>query len=302
MPSTPGRHSVTDGTLVKIDDLSVTFGTGERAVEAVRHVTFDIGEGETVAMVGESGSGKTVTALSIIRLLPYPLARHPSGSITFRGQEIVGAAPSVMQKIRGDRIAIIFQEPQTSLNPLHTIEKQLGEILAVHKGLNAAQARPRIIELLHQVGLAEAESRLKSYPHQLSGGQRQRVMIAMSLANDPDLLIADEPTTALDVTIQAQILKLLKDLQAEFGMALLLITHDLGIVRKMADDVCVMTGGEIVEQGPREDIFQRPRHGYTKRLLAAEPKGAPLKGARDAPVVMAGEDIKVHFPIKKGLL
>ena len=302
MPSTPGRRSVTDGTLVKIDDLSVTFGTGERAVEAVRHVSFDIGEGETVALVGESGSGKTVTALSILRLLPYPLARHPSGSITFRGQEIVDAPASTMQKIRGDRIAIIFQEPQTSLNPLHTIEKQLGEILSVHKGLNAAQARPRIIELLHKVGLAEAEQRLKSYPHQLSGGQRQRVMIAMSLANDPDLLIADEPTTALDVTIQAQILKLLGELQRERGMSILLITHDLGIVRKVAKRVCVMTDGEIVEQGNTEDIFERPRHDYTKRLLAAEPKGNPIEHQPDAPDVMAADDLKVWFPIKRGVL
>ncbi len=302
MPSIPGKRSVTDAKLVQIDDLSVTFGSGERAVEAVRHVSFDIGEGETVALVGESGSGKTVTALSILRLLPYPLARHPSGSITFRGQEIVDAPASAMQKIRGDRIAIIFQEPQTSLNPLHTIEKQLGEILTVHKGLSVAQARPRIIELLHQVGLAEAESRLSSYPHQLSGGQRQRVMIAMSLANDPDLLIADEPTTALDVTIQAQILKLLRELQRERGMSMLLITHDLGIVRKVAERVCVMTDGEIVEQGNTEDIFERPQHAYTKRLLAAEPKGNPIEHQPDAPDVMAADDLKVWFPIKRGVL
>ncbi len=288
--------------LVKVDDLSVTFGAGERAVEAVRRVSFDIGEGETVALVGESGSGKTVTALSILQLLPYPLARHPSGSITFRGQEIVGAPPSVMQKIRGDRIAVIFQEPQTSLNPLHTIEKQLGEILEVHKGMKPAEARPRIIELLQKVGLAEAESRLKSYPHQLSGGQRQRVMIAMSLANDPDLLIADEPTTALDVTIQAQILKLLAELQRERRMSMLLITHDLGIVRKVAERVCVMTDGEIVEQGRTEDIFERPRHDYTKRLLAAEPKGHPIALHPDAPDVMAADDLKVWFPIKRGVL
>ena len=302
MPSIPGRRSVTDATLVKIDDLSVTFGAGERAVEAVRHVSFDIGEGETVALVGESGSGKTVTALSLLQLLPYPLARHPSGSVTFRGEEIIGAPASAMQKIRGDRIAVIFQEPQTSLNPLHTIEKQLGEILEVHKGLTAAQARPRIIELLHKVGLAEAEQRLKSYPHQLSGGQRQRVMIAMSLANDPDLLIADEPTTALDVTIQAQILKLLRELQRERGMSMLLITHDLGIVRKVAERVCVMTDGEIVEQGNTEDIFERPQHAYTKRLLAAEPKGNPIEHQPDVPDVMTADDLKVWFPIKRGVL
>ena len=291
-----------DSTLVKIDDLSVTFGTGERAVKAVRHVSFDIGEGETVALVGESGSGKTVIALSILQLLPYPIARHPSGSITFRNQEIIGAPASKLQKIRGGRIAIIFQEPHTSLNPLHTIEKQIGEILAVHKGLNAAQSRSRIIELLHKVGLSEAEQRLKSYPHQLSGGQRQRVMIAMSLANDPDLLIADEPTTALDVTIQAQILKLLRELQLERGMSMLLITHDLGIVRKVAERVCVMTDGEIVEQGNTEDIFERPRHTYTKHLLAAEPKGNPIEHRPDAPDVMAADGLKVWFPIKRGVL
>jgi microcin C transport system ATP-binding protein len=289
-------------TLVRVDDLSVTFGAGERAVEAVRHVSFEIGAGETVALVGESGSGKTVTALSILQLLPYPLARHPNGSIRFRDEEIVGAPPATMQKLRGDRIAVIFQEPQTSLNPLHTIEKQLGEILAVHKGMKPAQARPRIIELLQQVGLAEAESRLKSYPHQLSGGQRQRVMIAMSLANDPDLLIADEPTTALDVTIQAQILKLLGELQRERGMSMLLITHDLGIVRKVAERVCVMTDGEIVEQGVTEDIFERPSHAYTKKLLAAEPKGNPIAHHPDAPDVMAADDLKVWFPIKRGVL
>ncbi len=301
MRSIRGRRSVTDA-LVKVDDLSVTFGSGERAVEAVRHVSFEIGAGETVALVGESGSGKTVTALSILRLLPYPLARHPSGSITFQGEEIIGAPPAAMQKIRGDRIAIIFQEPQTSLNPLHTIEKQLGEILEVHKGIKPAQARPRIIELLHQVGLAEAESRLKSYPHQLSGGQRQRVMIAMALANDPDLLIADEPTTALDVTIQAQILKLLRELQRERGMSMLLITHDLGIVRKVAERVCVMTDGEIVEHGATEDIFERPTHAYTTKLLAAEPKGNPIALRDDAPDVMAADDLKVWFPIKRGVL
>ena len=268
----------------------------------MRHISFDIGEGETVGLVGESGSGKSVSALSILQLLPYPTARHPSGSITFRGQELIGAGPRVMQKIRGDRIAVIFQEPMTSLNPLHTIEKQVGEILAVHKGLTPAQARPRIIELLQQVGLAEAESRLKAYPHQLSGGQRQRVMIAMSLANDPDLLIADEPTTALDVTIQAQILKLLRELQRTRGMSMLLITHDLGIVRKVADRVCVMTNGEIVEQGPTEAIFEDPQHEYTKRLLAAEPKGHPIAADTNAPEIMAADDLKVWFPIKRGVL
>ena len=288
--------------LLRIDDLSVSFGHGEREVRAVRNISFDIGDGETVALVGESGSGKSVTALSVMQLLPYQLAHHPSGSITFRGQELMGAPQSELHSIRGDRIAIIFQEPMTSLNPLHTIEKQIGEILSLHKGLDKFQARARIIELLNQVGLPEAESRLASYPHQLSGGQRQRVMIAMALANDPDLLIADEPTTALDVTIQAQILKLLRELQQSRGLSMLLITHDLGIVRKVADRVCVMTDGEIVEHGVTEEIFERPRHAYTKHLLAAEPKGRPVTLHPDAPEVMAAEDLRVWFPVKRGIL
>ena len=288
--------------LVRIEGLSVSFGTGKGEVKAVRDISFDIGEAETVALVGESGSGKTVTALSIMQLLPYPPARHPSGSITFRGQELLGASQAALQKIRGDRIGMIFQEPMTSLNPLHTIEKQVGEVMMLHRGLDKAAARRRIIELLHQVGLAEAESRLAAYPHQLSGGQRQRVMIAMALANDPNLLIADEPTTALDVTIQAQILKLLKELQQARGMSLLLITHDLSVVRKVADRVCVMTEGRIVEAGDTEDVYERPQHPYTRHLLAAEPKGKPVAAADSAPVVTATEDFKVWFPIKRGVL
>ncbi len=288
--------------LLSIRGLSVSFGQGDREVRAVKNISFDIGEGETVALVGESGSGKSVTALSVIQLLPYPLAHHPSGSIKFRGQELMGAPNSELHSIRGDRIAIIFQEPMTSLNPLHTIERQVGEIMMVHKGLDKAQARERIIDLLTQVGLPEVESRLKDYPHQLSGGQRQRVMIAMGLANDPDLLIADEPTTALDVTIQAQILKLLRDLQQKRGLSMLLITHDLGIVRKVADRVCVMTGGEIVEAGETEEIFERPVHAYTKHLLAAEPKGHPGKPREDAAEIMATDDLKVWFPVKRGVL
>ncbi len=288
--------------LVGIEGLSVSFGTGKGEVKAVRDISFDIGEAETVALVGESGSGKTVTALSIMQLLPYPLARHPAGSITFRGQELLGASQAALQKIRGDRIGMIFQEPMTSLNPLHTIEKQVGEVMMLHRGLDKAAARRRIIELLHQVGLAEAESRLAAYPHQLSGGQRQRVMIAMALANDPNLLIADEPTTALDVTIQAQILKLLKELQQARGMSLLLITHDLGVVRKVADRVCVMTEGRIVEAGDTEDVYERPQHPYTRHLLAAEPKGKPVVAADSAPVVTATENFKVWFPIKRGVL
>ena len=288
--------------LLAVRDLSVRFNMPGKPVDAVRHVSFDIAKGETVALVGESGSGKSVTALSIMQLLPYPLASHPSGSITFDGQEMVGAPPAVMRTLRGDRISMVFQEPMTSLNPLHTIEKQVNEVLLLHKGLTVAAARTRTLELLRLVGIPNPEKRLGAYPHELSGGQRQRVMIAMALANEPDLLIADEPTTALDVTIQAQILKLLRELQAKFGMALLLITHDLGIVRKMAARVCVMTGGEIVEQGPVEQIFEAPQHGYTQRLLAAEPKGKPIQAAPDAPVVMAGGDIKVWFPIKKGVM
>ncbi|GIK97238.1 MAG: microcin C ABC transporter ATP-binding protein YejF [Alphaproteobacteria bacterium] len=288
--------------LLRVRDLSVRFDLPGRPIDAVRHVSFDIGRGETVALVGESGSGKSVTALSIMQLLPYPLARHPSGSIVFDGQEIVGAPKAVLQRLRGDRISMVFQEPMTSLNPLHTIEKQVNEVLFLHKGLSAAQARARTLELLHMVGIPEAEKRLGAYPHELSGGQRQRVMIAMALANEPDLLIADEPTTALDVTIQAQILKLLNELQAKFGMALLLITHDLNIVRKMANRVCVMTGGEIVEQGKVAEVFARPSHDYTKRLLAAEPKGRPVHAQADAPAVMTGDDVKVWFPVKAGVL
>ncbi len=292
----------TAGRLLEIRDLSVTFGGDEDAVQAVRRISFDIARGETVALVGESGSGKSVTALSVMQLLPYPQARHPSGSIRFDGQEIVGAGHDVMSTIRGGRIGIIFQEPMTSLNPLHTIEKQIGEVLFVHKRLDRVQARARTLELLHQVGLSEAEHRLLSFPHQLSGGQRQRVMIAMALANDPDLLIADEPTTALDVTIQAQILTLLRQLQQKRGMSMLLITHDLGIVRKVAERVCVMTEGRIVEQGATEDIFENPQHSYTQHLLSAEPKGKPPAARPDAPVVMTAENLKVWFPIKRGIL
>jgi microcin C transport system ATP-binding protein len=291
-----------DSELLRIEDLSVSFGRDVREVRAVRNISFDIGRGETVALVGESGSGKSVTALSVMQLLPYPMAWHPGGSITFNGVEMVGAEEEPLSKIRGDRIGIIFQEPMTSLNPLHTIEKQVGEIIFLHKQLDRDIARRRIIELLQQVGLAEAESRLQSYPHQLSGGQRQRVMIAMALANDPDLLIADEPTTALDVTIQAQILTLLKDLQRQRNMSMLLITHDLGIVRKVADKVCVMSQGRIVEQGETQQIFDQPQHSYTQHLLAAEPGGKPIAAAPDTPIVMRTDGLKVWFPIKRGIL
>jgi len=289
--------------LLTLRNLTVTFTAGGHVVEAVKGVSFDIERGETVALVGESGSGKSVTALSILQLLPYPTAKHGAGSsITFDGTEMIGADAALLQRVRGGRIAMIFQEPMTSLNPLHTLEKQIGETLSLHKHMSTEAARARTLELLHLVGLADAESRLGAYPHQLSGGQRQRVIIAMALANEPDLLIADEPTTALDVTIQAQILTLLKDLQARFGMALLLITHDLGIVRKMASRVCVMTQGQIVETGATEAVFTAPRHAYTKHLLAAEPKGTPRLVEPPPPVMLTGSAIKVWFPIKAGVL
>ncbi|RZO35844.1 MAG: ABC transporter ATP-binding protein [Rhodospirillaceae bacterium] len=295
-------NATANDPLVRISDLSVSFGGGASEVRAVRNVSIDIGRSETVALVGESGSGKSVSALSIMQLLPYPTARHPSGSIEFLGEELIDAPSSRMQQIRGDRIAVIFQEPLTSLNPLHTIEKQVGEILFLHKNLDKAAARARIIELLTEVGLPNVEERLNAYPHQLSGGQRQRVMIAMALANDPDLLIADEPTTALDVTIQAQILALLRDIQQSRGMSILLITHDLGIVRKVAHRICVMKDGGIVETGDTESLLADPRHEYTQHLLAAEPKGNPLPALDDAAPVIKADDLRVWFPIKKGLL
>ncbi|MBF0391142.1 MAG: ABC transporter ATP-binding protein [Alphaproteobacteria bacterium] len=289
-------------TLLSVADLSVSFGHGEAETRAVDRVSFTLDKGQTLALVGESGSGKSVTALSLMQLLPYPAAWHPSGSILFAGRELVGAPEPVMRDVRGDRIAMVFQEPMTSLNPLHSIARQVGEVLEVHRGLSGKALRNRIVELLRLVGLPEAEDRLGALPHELSGGQRQRVMIAMALANEPDILIADEPTTALDVTIQAQILKLLDDLKRRFGMALLLITHDLGIVRKMADTVCVMSRGQIVEHGPAATVFRAPAHEYTQRLLAAEPRGKPNRPADDAPVVMEARDLKVWFPIKGGVL
>jgi microcin C transport system ATP-binding protein len=288
--------------LLIVRDLSIAFGSGSREVLAVDRVSFDIAKGETVALVGESGSGKSATALSMMKLLPYPAAHHPSGSIMFKGQELMTMAEKDIRKVRGNDFSIIFQEPMTSLNPLHTIEKQIGEILFLHQGLSGKAARPRIVELLGQVGIPDPAGRLASYPHQLSGGQRQRVMIAMALANEPDLLIADEPTTALDVTVQAQILKLLKDTQTRLGMSMLFITHDLGIVRKLADRVCVMQKGKIVEQGPVERVFTAPEHPYTRALLAAEPKPQPAQPHPDAPVVVSTDNLKVWFPIKRGVL
>ena len=279
-------------SLLEVRDLGVTFSgwRGAVPVQAVKRVSFSLDRGETLALVGESGSGKTVTALSVLQLLPYPAASHPAGSsVKFAGEELIGAPPGRLREVRGNRIAMIFQEPMTSLNPLHTLEKQIAETLLIHKHMSGAAARARTIELLHLVGLRDAENRLGAYPHQLSGGQRQRVMIAMAIANEPDILIADEPTTALDVTIQAQILSLLRELRNQLGMALLLITHDLAIVRHMADRTCVMTQGDIVEAGPTADIFARPQHPYTRRLLAAEPKGRVAAADPAAPVVVEGE-------------
>ncbi len=289
--------------LLTVSNLSIAFRSGETQVVAVKHVSFDINPGETVALVGKSGSGKSVTALSILQLLPYPAASHgPGSSIKFEGLELVGAPEKTLRAVRGNRIAMVFQEPMTSLNPLHTIDRQIMETLILHKKMGREQARARAIELLKLVGLSEAESRLKSYPYQLSGGQRQRVMIAMALANEPALFIADEPTTALDVTIQAQLLKLLKDLQARFGMAMLMITHDLTIVRKVGDRVMVMTRGEIVERGTVAEIFARPQHPYTKRLLASEPKGEPVSIEPPPPVTMETKNLKVWFPIRAGVI
>jgi microcin C transport system ATP-binding protein len=288
--------------LLSVRDLSVAFRQGGRETLAVDGVSFDLAKGETLALVGESGSGKSVTALSIMKLLPYPSAHHPSGQIQFNGRELIAMSERQMRQVRGDEITIVFQEPMTSLNPLHTIEQQIAEILLLHRGLTGAAARARVIELLGQVGIRDPEERLTAYPHQLSGGQRQRVMIAMALANEPDLLIADEPTTALDVTVQAQILLLLKEIQTRMGMAILFITHDLGIVRKIADRVCIMKQGKIVEHGAVAQVFRAPQHPYTCELLAAEPKGKAPSLNPGGPVVIKTDDLKVWFPIKRGVL
>ena len=288
--------------LLTIENLDVSFGQGAHRSDAVRSVNVTIDRGQTVALVGESGSGKSVTALSVMQLLPYPMASHPNGSIKYKDQELVGAGPTVMESVRGNQISMIFQEPMTSLNPLHTIDRQISESLKLHKGLSGKACQERVLELLELVGIRNAQSRIKAYPHELSGGQRQRVMIAMALANEPDLLIADEPTTALDVTIQAQILDLLSELQKKMGMALLLITHDLGIVRKMADVIHVMTDGEVVETGDTEQVFKNPQHSYTQHLLAAEPAALPIRDTTEQPVVLTASNIHVRFPIKGGFL
>jgi len=287
--------------LLDVRDLSVAFRHGGETHVVVDRVSFTLERGQALALVGESGSGKSVTAQSIVKLLPYPAASHPSGAVLFKGRDVLTMSDASLRDMRGAGVTMVFQEPMTSLNPLHTIERQVGEIIALHGG-RAASTRDRVIALLTEVGLDDPASRLGAYPHQLSGGQRQRVMIAMALANRPDLFIADEPTTALDVTVQAQILALLKDLQAKLGMALLFITHDLGIVRKIARDVAVMQKGRIVEAGKTAEVFANPQHPYTKMLLAAEPKGeAPARDAAAKPILEAN-DVRVWFPIRHGFL
>ncbi len=287
-------------SLLKVKNLNVRFRQDGETTHAVRGLSFDVAKGETVALVGESGSGKSVTALSTVNLLGD--SAHIDGSITYGGREMVGARETELQAVRGNDISFIFQEPMTSLNPLHTLEKQLSESIELHQGLRGEAVRTRIVELLTKVGIRDPESRLNSYPHQLSGGQRQRVMIAMALANGPELLVADEPTTALDVTIQAQILDLLADLKASEGMSLLFITHDLTIVRKIADRVCVMKDGEIVETGKTSEIFDNPRHPYTQMLLAAESTGTPAPVPDGAAEIVSTENLKIWFPIHRGLL
>ncbi|MDY0206675.1 MAG: ABC transporter ATP-binding protein [Pseudomonas sp.] len=297
-------HSIQENKtqqLLSIEDLSVEFISGENVQRAVNNISFTINKGETLALVGESGSGKSVTAHSILRLLPYPIARHPSGKIIYQGKDLLSATPSYLRKVRGDRIAMIFQEPMSSLNPLHSIEKQINEILMLHKGMTAKQASARTLELLTLVEIKNPAQRMSSYPHELSGGQRQRVMIAMALANEPELLIADEPTTALDVTVQLTILELLKDLQERLGMSILLISHDLNLVRRVAHRVCVMRSGEIVEQASCAEIFSNPQHPYTQELLGAEPSGLPVPHT-PCEILLETRDLRVWFPIKKGIL
>lgn len=295
------NQCVNPDNLIEVRDLAVEFVSGDQRQRVVEGVSFDIRKGETLALVGESGSGKSVTAHSILRLLPYPIASHPAGSINYAGQDLLHMSEAKLRGIRGNRIAMVFQEPMTSLNPLHSIEKQINEVLRLHKGLSGKAATARTLELLDLVGIPEPRKRLKAYPHELSGGQRQRVMIAMALANEPQLLIADEPTTALDVTVQLKILELLKDLQARLGMALLLISHDLNLVRRIAHRVCVMQRGKIVEQASCEELFRAPQHPYTQELLGAEPRGEPAANPPGA-TMLSVEDLRVWFPIKKGLL
>ena len=286
--------------LLDVRDLSVAFSQGGVTQTVVDRVSFQLKRGGALALVGESGSGKSVTALSLVRLLPYPAASHPTGEIFYKGRDVLKMSDAELRAIRGAGVTMVFQEPMTSLNPLHNIERQIGEIIELHGG--GKSTRSQVVSLLEEVGIVDPTSRLGAFPHQLSGGQRQRVMIAMALANRPDLFIADEPTTALDVTVQAQILKLLKDLQARRNMALLFITHDLGIVRKVASDVAVMQRGKIVEAGPVAQVFANPRHAYTKALLAAEPKGAPPAVNTSSKTIVNAENVKVWFPIKRGFM
>ena len=287
--------------LLEVRNLSVRFSQDDSAaVDAVKSLNFSLDKGKTLALVGESGSGKSVSAMSILRLLPYPKASHPSGEIFYDSQDLLKYSENEMRQIRGDKISVIFQEPMTSLNPLHTVQKQIAETLLLHRGMTGKDAKNRVIELLELVGIPEPTKRLNSYPHELSGGQRQRVMIAMALANDPQLLIADEPTTALDVTIQEQILQLLKELQTKLNMAILLITHDLNIVRRYADDVCVMYKGAQVEHSATAELFNNPQHPYTQKLLDAEPSGHPAPLESDQAPLLSTEDLKIWFPVKQG--
>ncbi|MDO6594945.1 ABC transporter ATP-binding protein [Neptuniibacter sp. 1_MG-2023] len=289
--------------LLSVQDLSVRFEQdNQQAVDAVKQINFDIPKGKTVALVGESGSGKSVSAMSILKLLPYPKANHPSGKILYKGEDLLQLNERQMCKMRGDKISVIFQEPMTSLNPLHTIEKQIGETLLLHRGMTGKQAQIRILELLDLVGIKDAKKRLTSYPHELSGGQRQRVMIAMALANDPELLIADEPTTALDVTIQEQILQLLQELQNKLGMAILLITHDLNIVKRYAHHVCVLYQGKQVESSDTDSLFANPQHPYTKMLLDAEPSGQPAQQSLTDQPLLSTDKLRIWFPVKQGFL
>lgn len=288
-----------DHPLISVNRLSIQFNGAESP--AVRDVSFDIEAGKTLALVGESGSGKSITALSLLQLLPERQAHYPSGSILYDKQDLLQAGESYMQQLRGNRVGIIFQEPMTSLNPLHTLEKQISETLRLHKGLSLSACRERVIELLTLVGIDKPEQRLSHYPHQLSGGQRQRVMIAMALANEPELLIADEPTTALDVTIQQQILELLHSLQQKFNMAILLISHDLNVVRRVADRVCVMHRGLLLENRPCEELFASPEHEYTRQLIAAEPEGRPVPVPDTAAQLLRTQGLKVFFEQRKGI-
>ena len=302
--SSVDSKGATEENLLTVEDLVVEFRTARRTTTAVDGVSFAIEAGETLALVGESGSGKSVTALSIMQLLPYPTAHHPRGSIKFKGEELIGAPAKTLSRIRGDEIGMIFQEPLSSLNPLHRVEKQIGEVLKLHRGLEGETARARTLELLELVGIRQPEKRLHAWPHQLSGGQRQRVMIAMALANEPQLLIADEPTTALDVTVQAQILELLGDLQRKLGMAMMLITHDLGVVEKISDRVCVMRHGKILESDATVRVFANPANKYTRSLLAAEPTPREIVSVPEhtQPSLVTAHHLRVWFPIKRGVL